>query len=127
VQRPEGFNETALTSVETFNWGRPLIWKRGEDGQLRTNVYWRVRHHSPTGFEIGYDGNGSEDLALNAMACLFPIHKKDKDYVIDLYDGRVSDKTYSLHQKFKFAFLVNADKDQGRIEWEDILKWLYQQ
>jgi hypothetical protein len=30
-----------------------------------------VKHHSPTGFEIGYPGPGPADIALNTMAvCL---------------------------------------------------------
>lgn len=119
--RPEGFGKTALSPE--FREGQPLIWMRMEDGELETNVRWRVRHHSPTGLEVGYPGSGPADLALNAMAALFPMSGGDGDPV-ECFDGNVSARAWRHHQPFKFRFLSDADKGEGRIEWKDIADWL---
>ena len=37
---------------------------REPDGTLRCNIPHRHRHHCPTGFECGYSGSCSADLAL---------------------------------------------------------------
>ena len=55
------YGSAALKPV--FGPGVALVWKRHEDGSLLTNVLWQVRHHSPSGFEIGYGGSGPADLA----------------------------------------------------------------
>jgi hypothetical protein len=119
--KPKGFGKTALT--QEFKEGQPLTWKRNEDGSLQTNVRWRVRHHSPTGFEVGYAGSGPADLALNAMATLFPL-SGEIDNPVECFDGNVSQSAWNHHQPFKFHFLSGADKQEGRIEWEDIAAWL---
>jgi hypothetical protein len=122
--KPEGFGMTAL--APEFKEGQPLTWKRREDGELETNVRWRVRHHSPTGFEVGYSGSGPADFALNAMAALFPMSREEGDPV-ECFDGNVSSMAWRHHQPFKFAFLSGADKQEGRIEWKEIAAWLEEQ
>jgi len=121
-KKPEGFGSTALSPE--FQEGQALIWKRTEEGELQTNVRWRVRHHSPTGFEIGYAGSGPADLALNAMASLFPMSREESADPVDCFDGKVGRVAWHHHQPFKFDFLSGADKQQGRIEWEAIAAWL---
>src|SRR5262245_21862362 len=111
--KPEGFGKTALSPE--FSEGQPLIWLRSEEGGLKTNVRWRVRHHSPTGFEVGYAGSGPADLALNAMAALFPM-SRDEGGPVECFDGNVSATAWRLHQPFKFQFLSGTDKSEGRIE-----------
>ncbi len=103
-RKPAGFGRTALDPE--FTTGKPLIWKR-EDGERKTNVRWKVRHPSPTGFEIGYSGSGPADPALNAMATLFPISREDNDPV-KCFDGKVSATAWYLHQRFKERFLSGA-------------------
>ena len=120
-KKPEGFGTTAL--APEFREGQALIWKRREDGELETNVRWRVRHHSPTGFEVGYSGSGPADLALNAMASLFPMSRGENADPVECFDGNVSRTAWHHHQPFKFAFLTGADKLQGRIEWATIRAW----
>lgn len=117
--KPQGFGRAALEP--TFKTGQDLVWQRSADGELETNVRWRVRHHSPTGFEIGYTGSGPADLALNAMAALFAV--KD-GHPIKCFDGNVSDQAWHLHQPFKFEFLAGADRQSGRIAWAEIDAWL---
>jgi hypothetical protein len=128
IQKPEGFGKTAI--LPKFTRGQALIWKRdpapeGHRGTLRTNVQWKVREHSPDGFEIGYSGSGPADLALNAMAALFLARGADR--VEKCFDGSVSHKAWLLHQPFKFKFLANAHRDEGRIEWAEIQNWLEDQ
>src|SRR2546429_429069 len=118
MDKPEGFGSVGLLPV--FGWMMPFFWQRTSDG-LKSNVRWIVRHHSPTGFEIGYSGSGPADLALNAMAALFPCKGKSFERC---FDGAVSREAWLLHQKFKFTFLATADRSSGRIEWETIEAWL---
>jgi hypothetical protein len=122
--KPDSFRKNALTPE--FKEGQPLIWMRLEDGELKTNVRWIVRHHSPTGFEVGYAGSGPADFALNAMAAIFPMSRDDGDPV-ECFDGNVSATAWRHHQPFKFRFLSEADKGEGRIEWEVIANWLEEQ
>lgn len=118
MDRPEGFNKAALAPM--FKRGRALRWRRTPAG-FETNVRWTVRHHSPDGFEIGYPGSGPADLALNAMAALFP--RRGRGFT-ECFDGKVSCEAWLLHQDFKFAFLTYADRNLGRIEWAEIEAWL---
>jgi hypothetical protein len=118
METPEGFGQTALSPE--FGKGKPIIWNRTASG-LQTNIRWRVRHHSPTGLEIGYPGSGPADLALNAMVALFPIQGKEE---VAIWEGHVSRKAWDLHQPFKFAFLAAADRQSGRIEWAKIEAWI---
>jgi hypothetical protein len=118
MERPEGFNEAALSPA--FDWGLPLVWRRTLAG-LKTNVRWTVRHHSPEGFEIGDPGLGAADLALNIMATLFPCENESFKQCID---GKVSRQAWTLHQDFKFEFLATADRDEGEIEWDLIETWI---
>jgi hypothetical protein len=121
-KKPEGFGQIAF--APEFREGQALLWKRSQSGELETNVRWRVRHHSPTGFEIGYAGSGVADLALNAMASLFPLSREEDTDLVECFDGNVSRAAWSLHQPFKFAFLAGADRQQGRIGWNKIRAWL---
>jgi hypothetical protein len=117
-EKPKGFGKAEL--LPAFTWQQPLCWTRTPAG-LQTNVRWVVRHHSPTGFEIGYPGSGPADLALNALAALFPCAGESFERC---FDGAVSREAWLLHQKFKFTFLATADRRSGRIEWETIAAWL---
>lgn len=114
------YGSAALKPV--FGPGVALVWKRHEDGSLLTNVLWQVRHHSPSGFEIGYGGSGPADLALNMMAALFPIRAGES--TVQCFHGHVTERAWSLHQDFKFAFLAGADRSSGCLEWKEIEKWL---
>jgi hypothetical protein len=118
MERPEGFNEAALSPA--FDWGAPLLWRRTPRG-LKTNVRWTVRHHSPDGFEIGDPGPGPADLALNIMATLFPY---EGGSFKQCFDGKVSRQAWTLHQDFKFEFLTEVDRNEGEIEWDLIETWL---
>jgi len=44
--------------------------------------------------------------------------------IIQCIAGRVSREAWTLHQDFKFEFLVTADRNEGEIEWDLIETWL---
>jgi hypothetical protein len=108
--------------MPVFGRHRALRWERAPSGELLTNVPHSVRHHSPDGFEIGYAGSGPADLALNALASLFPARRSRQ--CVECFDGRVSATAWRLHQQFKSDFLIRADRQRGEIAWERILAWL---
>jgi hypothetical protein len=119
MDRPKEFGKVAL--APEFKEGVDLIWKRDQDG-FKTNVRWQVRHHSPSGLEIGYPGSGPADLALNVMATLLPVAGGGRTE--RCFDGRVSSIAWLFHQAFKFRFLSSVDPQEGRIEWSKIDQWL---
>src|SRR5262249_3280450 len=108
-----------------FKEGVDLAWRRSSD-TLYTNVRWRVRHHSPTGMEVGFMGSGCADFALNALAAILPPIENERRE--KCWDGNtVSYTVWSLHQKFKRTFLATANRDEGRIPWDDIIAWIQAQ
>jgi hypothetical protein len=112
---------TGFEGVGEFAKGVDLVWKR-ESGTLYTNVRWRVRHHSPTGMNVGYMGSGCADFALNTLVALFPIGNGEK---VKIWQGRhVSWRAWALHQDFKVKFLASANRDEGRIPWTKISEWI---
>jgi hypothetical protein len=81
-------------------------------GDVRCNLPQRHRHHSPTGFEIGYGGSGPADLALNILARFLPLAPGDDG--VRLWDGtRVSQAAWDLHQPFKWQFVATMDREEG--------------
>jgi hypothetical protein len=118
------FGRVLLSGKPAFHRGANLFWER-RNGDLQTNVSWKVIEHSPAGFEIGYAGSGMADLALNAMAELFPVTDGTPEDEINICTfGRVTKQAWRLHQRFKRRFLQNADRNQGFICWSDIQEWL---
>jgi len=110
--RPEGVGE--------FAKGVDLVWKR-RSGRLYTNVRWRVRYHSTSGMEVGYIGGGCADFALNVLMALYPAGKGEN---VKIWRGHVSWRAWTLHQDFKVKFLASANRDEGRIPWAKITKWI---
>jgi hypothetical protein len=47
---------------------RDVTCTRGADGTVTCSIPQTHKHHSPTGFEIGYGGSGPAYLALNILA-----------------------------------------------------------
>ena len=63
-------------------------------------------HHSPTGFEWGYRGSGSADLARSI-----------------LWDFLGREPAHVLYQSFKFRFVAGWG-DEWQITSEEIQKWI---
>src|SRR5882672_8797391 len=110
--RPEGVSEVAK--------GVDLVWKR-KSGYLYTNVRWRVRYHSTSGMEARYIGGGCADFALNVLTELYPAGKGED---VKIWRGHVSWRAWTLHQDFKVKFLASVNRDEGRIPWAKITKWI---
>ena len=118
------FGQVLLSGKPVFHRGVGLFWKRRND-DLLTNVSWEVIDHSPDGFEIGFGGSGVADLALNAMAALFPVTDRTPEDEINVcIFGRVTRQAWRLHKRFKNHFLQYVDRDKGSIRWSDIQHWL---
>ena len=110
--RPEGVGE--------FTKGVDLVWKR-RSGRLYTNVRWRVRRHAASGMEVGYMGSGCADFALNVLVVLYPAWTGENG---NIWQGLVSKRAWAMHQDFKLKFLASANRDEGRIPWAKITKWI---
>ena len=69
----------------------------------------------------GYIGGGCTDFALNVLIALYPEGKGEN---VKIWRGHVSWRAWTLHQDFKVKFLASANRDEGRIPWAKITKWI---
>ena len=86
-----------------------LYIKRLESGHLVTNVPRKIISHSPGGFEIGYNGCGPADFALNA---LLMITTKEKI-------------AWRYYQEFKRKWVAQLPHEGGSIKVFTVRQWLY--
>lgn len=113
---------------------KDIVIERRADG-LHFNIYQVIYHHSPTGFEIGYEGSGPADLALNilelfcrdmGMRATLALRNwppgKDGSTTI-----KVCDLAWHLHQDFKRAFIARLDRNGGTISGDAIRHWISEQ
>lgn len=117
---------------------------RREDGTIGCVVYWprkiepgaacmaldHVVHHSPTGFEAGYQGSGPADLALSIMAHYYGVnHAIMQEY---MKTGRAAqredcERVCHVYQRFKQDFIAPIQIGPGQswlIDGSAILGWL---
>ncbi|RKZ08822.1 hypothetical protein DRQ25_08140 [Candidatus Fermentibacteria bacterium] len=120
-----------------------VLLKRMPDGTPITNVPWLVIDHSPTGFNWGYGGSGSADLALNILEnALWTLglaskagtarpNNEDKYFSFDnevfkCYNGRCMAAAWEYHQDFKWQFLTEEMPESGGfIPWSHIVAFIY--
>lgn len=103
-----------------------LVCRDLGNGVVACNIPQAHRHHSPTGFSIGYGGSGPADLALNVLAALIPI--TDQDDSMKCWDGtRVSGDAWRQHQLFKWTFIANMPEAGGTVPIEKINMFLADQ
>ena len=88
-----------------------VVCRRGENGEVITNVPQRIVFHSPDGFEWGYCGSGPADFALN---------------ILSLYIGQEAAEEGGLYQRFKEDFIAQLPEEGETIKRDDILAWLEQ-
>lgn len=86
---------------------------------VKVNVPWTVVWHSPDGFEVGYNGSGPADLALNILQQFLP----GRD-VLCFKGTRCSRAASMLHQQFKEEFIATMDQKGGTIKAERIKEWI---
>lgn len=100
-----------------------IVVERRADG-LHFNIFQVFKHHSPTGFEIGYGGSGPADFALNVMVLFTNHFNEPRD--VQLWDKhKISHLAWSLHQEFKRDFVATLPRDGGTIKGDDIRKWIH--
>lgn len=90
--------------------------------EARVNIAHRVVHHSPSGFEWGYEGSGPSELALNILDLYLPPnwqnpHSKQRTQgVIKVAGGTyVSAAAWDYHQRFKRQFIAAIPREGGVI------------
>lgn len=108
-----------------------LVCRRLEDGRVACNVPHIIKHHSPTGFEIGYGGSGPADLALNVLHLLMPAARGMDSGCrpaiarrVNFGGNWVSGDAERLHQDFKWKFIATMPSNGGRVPIEEIYEWL---
>lgn len=97
------------------------FWR--DESEAQTNVPWRVRHHSPSGFEWGYCGSGPADLALNICEdiLLGLGHKGER---MTCYDGTCFEVAWLAHHEFKRRFVAGLPCAGGSIAVREAEVWL---
>ena len=112
-----------------------VVCRRDPDGTRHFNVAQRHHHHSPTGMEWGYAGSGPADFALNILSLFLPTKAGARSWdeawpwngpqKVKLWDGTfVSGEARTLHQSFKFAFVVALPREGGVIRGDDVRAWI---
>jgi len=82
-----------------------VVEERGNESAL--NPQFKIRNHSPDGFNWGYGGSGPAQLAL-AIMC-------------DLYGDRL--ENHPVHyQNFKFAFVGKLPPEKSWVKTETEIK-----
>jgi hypothetical protein len=104
------------------------------DETIITNVPHAICHHSPTGYEFGYNGSGPADLALNCVQAILENTTGYKgewmeiDGTLGWGAGRCYRDAWSLHQRFKTDFIAPIKQHVGTIiTWHECAEWIKQQ
>lgn len=120
---------------------RVFVRTNGLPGKLEstviiTNVPHVVSHHSPDGYDWGYDDSGSEEFAMNiiehyvrALDALDELSETDTSPVsVEQWShgssGTIRAITSRLYQQFKLDFLVAMPLEGGHISANDIIDWI---
>jgi len=99
-----------------------VILRRYPD-RVETNVHHLVTHHSPTGYEWGYEGSGSADLALNILEAILRAMRHDGP-LTECYKGSCFRLAWQLHQDFKHEFIDKVPHEGGVIHYPAIVAWI---
>jgi hypothetical protein len=97
------------------------MW-RDDAGNPHTNVPRVLIHHSPDGFEWGYNGSGPADLALNILHELVPANQVG--LLSNINGVACSSIMIQLYKEFKNDFISRVPKEGGEIELVEVFKWI---
>ncbi len=90
---------------------------------VQTNVPWSVIQYSLGGFEWGYGGSGTTDLALNILNAFVP-PGADGRRPEGCWNGWCSATAWELRHEFTCAFLASLPWEGGVLEGELIREWI---
>ena len=100
------------------------IYRDKETGDVMTNVPRLVIHHSPDGFEYGYDGSGPADLALNILEW----RMRERNYdgpTMKVWKGECFRLAFRLHQDFKRHFIATIPRNGDAYMHVDVIdNWI---
>jgi len=76
--------------------------------RVATNVPHKVIYHSPDGYEFGYAGSGSADLAINIL----------------MHYGLEFEDAFAIHHEFMLVFVATVPRNGGAILATKIREWI---
>lgn len=100
-----------------------FVFQREGDFGTKTSVPHLVTHHSPSGFEWGYEGSGPADMALNCVEVIL-IRLGYKGQKTKCFDGSCFALAYEIHQDFKREFVSHLPKSGGMIRFDSAESWV---
>lgn len=126
---------------------RDVTCTRGEDGTVTCSIPQKHKHHSPTGFEIGYGGSGPADLALNILALAigpapdalpepgedgtegeWEAYFYNQEARVVCRDGTVvHGDVWDLHQPLKWNLIATLPREGGTIAGVVVEAWIVAQ
>lgn len=117
--------ETPAAPASTFDPAvhNIRLW-RDEGDEPHANIEQRIKYHSPSGFEWGYEGSGPADLALNILDRFLPASERNGVELVKAGDRLVDARAFDLHQPFKRAFIAPMLYDGGIITNAAITQWI---
>lgn len=113
-----------------------IVCRRDENGTLHFNIFPFFSHHSPTGWEWGYNGSGPADFAFNVLEMFCRRDEKPtvrlRDYSAPrgasgqtiTRDIKVTRTAQRNYQTFKATFIATLPKRGGRISGDSIKKFI---
>lgn len=84
----------------------------------RTYPLAHVVYHSPSGFDVGYQGSGPADLALSILADYFG----ESPTAAELQQGRC--RCWGVHQAFKRHAIATMDRMGSDLTSDSLATWL---
>ncbi len=97
--------------------------RRNERGGVNTNVPRLVAHHSPTGFNFGYDGSGPADLALNLVeAALRELGFRGP--LTACWKGKCFSAAWYIHQDVKRRFIAPIQGDGAVLDFDEVVSFI---
>jgi Family of unknown function (DUF6166)/Family of unknown function (DUF6011) len=138
-------NPSQTADIDFDPQTRDITCRRDSDNEFRLhfNIDQRHKHHSPSGFEWGYNGSGPNDFALNILARFIltpevppPPAKgcSDEEWnawldadtrTTTLWDATVVHAdVYALHNEFCRVFVAQLPKEGGTIPGAAVEDWI---
>lgn len=103
------------------------IWLTRVADRVISNMPRLLVHHSPDGFEWGYEGSGPADLAFNIVEYCLKTGRYQGPRGEATWDDYVPfELSWALHQKFKRAFVAVLPRsaDVVHIPWAGVDAWI---
>lgn len=104
-----------------------IVRSDGNGEILKPHKLSHMELHSPTGFECGYGGSGSADLAASILADFFNVPVRAVKRAFQKGGEGDAWKVFLYHQPFKFDVISGIHLERGesrQITSQEVVEWI---